>query len=46
MGYELEGVEDGTGTEQEGGERQRLRVMYLLEEGLVETGKMMAVGTD
>ena len=46
MGYELEGVEDGAGTEQEGGSRKRLKVMYLLEEGFVETGKMMAAGTE
>ena len=46
VAYELEGVEDGTGLEQEGSEKKRLKVMYLLEEGLVETGKMMAGGTD
>ena len=46
VAYELEGVEDGTGIEPEGSEKKRLKVMYLLEEGLVETGKMMAGGTD
>ena len=46
VGYELEGVEDGTGVEKEGSENKRLKVMYLLEEGLVETGRMMAGGAD
>ena len=41
MGYELEGVEDGTGIEKEGMGNVRFKIMYLLEEGLVETEKMM-----
>ncbi|CAF9935642.1 MAG: hypothetical protein HETSPECPRED_009856 [Heterodermia speciosa] len=41
VGYELEGVEDGTGMEKEGIGNMRLKIVYLLEEGLVETEKMM-----
>lgn len=43
VGYEIEGTDGGdggAGDKREGAER--LRVMYLLEGGLVETGEMMA----
>ena len=46
VGYEIEGVEDGTGVEKEGSDVKRSKVMYLLEDGFVETGKMMGGGAD
>ena len=42
VGYEIEGTDGGRSDKQESAER--LRVIYLLEEGLVETGEMMAGG--
>lgn len=39
VGYEIEGTDGGEGG---AGDEERLRVMYLLEGGLVETGEMMA----
>lgn len=42
MGYELEGVEEGVGADEKTGVKDGLRVMYLLEQDLMETEKMMA----
>ena len=43
VGYEIEGAGAGKGEE---GVKERVRVMYLLEEGFVSTEGMMARGEE